>query len=627
MNMNDFLQGNSFDAFRYFGAHPEDGGTRFRTYAPNAWKAGVCGDFSNWDILELNRVHPCGIFEAFVPGAHPGMKYLYRIYDKKGNMLEHCDPFGAGMEYRPFSASIIRDLDEYHFQDHDWIRTRTDRRSEPLNIYEVHLGSWQKNEAGSFSYLDAADRLIPYMKDCGYNYLEVLPLTEFPCVGSWGFLTSCFYSPTSRYGNAKELMQMIDRFHQNGIGVILDFVPGHFAVDAFGLSSYDGTCLYEYPYEDVRFNEWGSLNFHLARPEVQSFLCSAAAYWIEIFHFDGLRIDSVSNILYWQGQRERGVNKGAVSFLRHMNSGLKRLHPDILIAAEDSTEFPHVTGSVESGGLGFDYKWDMGWMHDTLEYMQMDPYLRSQNCGKLSFSMWYFRSERFLLPLSHDEVVHGKASILQKMNGGYENKIPQAKVLYSYMYIHPGKKLNFMGNEIGQLREWSEKSQEDWALLSDPAHQQFHSYMKALNHIYLYYRELHLDDLAENFEWADVNTSGRAIFAIRRKTDDSELLAVLHFDCDPEAEYSLTLPEAYQDAGIRLILHSNHVSYGGSIGDWDRLWRLEQPRQPGTDTASDEANEKHLNETADRQTAPVLKIQMAPYDCLLFHITFHPPVS
>ena len=604
MNIEEFLNGRSFDAYDYFGAHPENGGTVFRTYAPNAWKAGVCGDFSGWDIVELNRIHDCGIYEVFIPHAYPGMKYTYRIYDRKGNMYEHCDPFGAGMEYRPFYASIIRDLNSYQFSDQDWMRQRTDCREKPLNIYEVHAGSWKKDEAGHTSYLYLADTLLPYMKECGYNYVEFLPLTEYPCDESWGYQTSCFFSPTSRYGSAEDLMQMVDRFHQNGIGVILDIVPGHFAVDSFGLKCYDGTCVYEYPFKDVQFNEWGSLNFNLSRNDVRSFLFSAADYWIEKFHFDGLRIDSVSNILYWQGDRSRGINQNGVEFLRLMNRELKTRHPDILTAAEDSTEFPHVTGNPDEGGLGFDYKWDMGWMHDTLEYMQMEPYLRSPAADKLSFSMWYFQSERFLLPLSHDEVVHGKATILQKMNGDYENKFPQARVLYTYMYMHPGKKLNFMGNEIGQFREWSEKEQEDWELLSYPAHRQFHDYIRALNHLYLHSSHLYYDYGFGNFEWADLNSTGRAVFSIRRKTAEGELLAVMHFDCDPEAPYRISLPPCKR---TELLLHSGQTCFGGTWTEPESSFHI--------------INQETDAPAQDLQNA-VLEIMLRPYDCLIFSVEY-----
>lgn len=624
MDIQDFLDGKSFDAYTFFGAHPIFGGTVFRTYAPNAWKVGVCGDFSDWDIIEMNKVHDCGIFEVVISNAAPGMKYLYRVYDRKGNMHQHCDPFGAGMEYRPFYSSIIRDLDNNIFQDENWIHWRSDRKNQALNIYEVHLGSWKKDHAGNVSYSYIADELIPYMKQCGYTYVEFLPLTEYPCDESWGYQTSCFFSPTSRYGTAEELMQMINRFHMSGIGVILDLVPGHFAVDDYSLRDYDGTCLYEYPYEDVKYNEWGSLSFNLGRNEVRSFLFSAANYWIEKFHFDGLRIDSVSNILYWKGQRDCGVNQMGVEFLRLMNQGMKERHPDILLAAEDSTEFPHVTAPVCEGGLGFDYKWDMGWMHDTLEYFQMDPYLRSPNANKLTFSMWYFRSERFLLPLSHDEVVHGKATILQKMNGDTPNKFPQAKAFYTYMYMHPGKKLNFMGNEIGQLREWSEKAELDWKLLGQPEHLCFHNYIKTLNHTYLTHAPLHFDYDDSNFEWADLNSTGRAIFAIRRKSKQEEILSVMHFDCDPSAPYELDLPPC---GDIRLLVHSAHTSFGGNVSDPNSTYEvvteirtIEEEKDVSDDGSA--ADTPSRPETIHRQyETRKLRIQMNPYDCLIFLLT------
>ena len=409
-------------------------------------------------------------------------------------------------------------------------------------------------------------------------------------------------------------MRMVDRFHQNGIGVILDFVPGHFAVDDYGLRDYDGTCVYEYPFEDVKFNEWGSLSFNLGRNDVRSFLFSAANYWIEKFHFDGLRIDSVSNILYWQGKREKGVNNNGVEFLRLMNRGLKERHPDILIAAEDSTEYPHVTKPSDQGGLGFDYKWDMGWMHDTLEFFQMDPYFRGGCTNKLSFSMWYFGSEHFLLPLSHDEVVHGKASILQKMNGAHETKFPQARAFYTYMYIHPGKKLNFMGNEIGQLKEWSEKSEEDWERLSYVEHQQFHNYIKALNHLYLNHPHLHYDYGYGNFDWADLNSTGRSIYSIRRRTEDSELLAVLHFDCEPSAPYDLELPPCTE---VSLILHSNQNCFGGSIDYPASVYEVITEQIQKSVSSGDGTMPLPVFEEQQK-----LRIRMNPYDCLIFYVKY-----
>lgn len=597
MEIEDFLKGNCFNAYEYFGAHPMNDGTMFRTYAPNAYKVCVSGDFNNWNLTEMTKHNNNGVFEVFIPGAYSEMKYLYRIFDLKGKMVEHCDPYGAGMEFRPNFASIIRNLNVYNFNDYDWMNSRNDCKNSALNIYEVHLGSWKKNGEYWYSYSEIADLLIPYMKDCGYNYLEIMPITEYPCDESWGYQATCYYSPTSRYGTAYDLMHMIDKFHQNGIGVILDFIPGHFAVDDYALKNYDGYPLYEYPNKKVAFNEWGSLNFNLAKGEVQSFIQSAANYWLEVFHFDGLRMDAVSNIIFWQGNKTYGENNRAVEFLKIMNKGLKKIHPNVIIAAEDSTDYPHVTKDVDKGGLGFDYKWDMGWMHDTLEYFQAVPYIRNKETGKISFSMWYFHSECFLLPFSHDEVVHGKATILQKMNGDYDYKFPQARALYMYMYVHPGKKLNFMGNEIGHFREWSEKQEQDWNLLDYEKHQEFHNYIKALNHTYLQYKELHYDFDHTNFKWADLNKTQRSIFAIRRRSEDGEILAVMHFDCDPKAEYSLPI-EHYER--VDMLICSNKVYYGGDIGEDEDIYYIKK----------------------DKKGKPILKIMMAPYDCLLFYIKY-----
>lgn len=491
MDFYGFYTGKIFDAYKYLGAHinrGENGKVEevvFRTFAPSASRISVIGEFNGWTETPMEKVHDGNFWEMISKEAKPGMMYKYRIYDRAGNCIDHCDPYGYGMELRPNTASIIRDMDAYKFHDGKWMKKRSDHSELPLNVYELHFGSFRKPSEEPdawYDYEEMADILLPYLKENGYNYLEIMPLNEYPCDESWGYQGTGFFSPTSRYGTADQLKYFVNRCHENDIGVILDFVPVHFAVDDYALANYDGTALYEYPHSDVGDSEWGSRNFMHSRGEVRSFLQSAAEYWLNEYHIDGLRMDAISRAIYWQGMPERGVNSNAVEFLRYMNQGLKERHPSVILAAEDSTSFPGVTKPVEEGGLGFDYKWNMGWMNDTLDYFRTAPEYRTRDYHKLTFSMMYYYDERYLLPLSHDEVVHGKATILQKMYGDYEQKFPQARAFYMYMYAHPGKKLNFMGNEIGHFREWDEKRELDWNLLTFPAHQDFHRFMEDLNH-------------------------------------------------------------------------------------------------------------------------------------------------
>lgn len=556
MDMYGFYSGKVFDAYKYLGAHVKENEVTFRTFAPNAKKIELIGEFNDWNGIEMKRADDDNFFECTIEDAKPGMLYKYKIYDKNGRCVDHCDPYGFGMEVRPNTASIIRDLDEYKFNDDEWIKRRDDCKDKPLNIYEVHLGSWRKKSDDTwYTYKEVAHLLIPYVKEYGYNYIEIMPLSEHPCDESWGYQNTGFFSPTSRYGTAIDLMYFIDKCHQNNIGVIMDFVPVHFAIDEFALANYDGTSLYEYPYEDIEMSQWGSKNFIHSRGEVRSFLQSAANYWIEEYHFDGLRVDALSNIIYWQGNSDRGENKGAIEFIKGMNKGLKELHPTVILAAEDSTAYPKVTEKVEDGGLGFDYKWDMGWMNDTLEYFKMHPYDRKRAYHKLTFSMMYFYSEHFLMPLSHDEVVHGKATIIQKMHGEYGDKFKQVRALYMYMYAHPGKKLNFMGNEIAQFREWDEKREQDWNILDYPIHNNFYKFMKKLNNIYLEYPALYKNDYEySGFRWIDCHQEDKCIYVFERVCKEQRVIAIFNFSNEYHKDYELKVDSIKK---MRLIIDSN----------------------------------------------------------------------
>ena len=564
MDLYGFYTGKIFDAYQYLGAHLQDRGVCFRTFAPAASRITVIGEFNNWQEWEMNKISDGNFWELFVPDAAEGMMYKYCIYDRAGNCVEHCDPYGFGMELRPNSASVIRDMKSYSFSDEEWMNSRSDCRQKPLNIYEVHMGSFKKPEDKPdawYTYKEMADILIPYLKKNGYNYLEIMPLNEYPCDESWGYQATGFYSPTSRYGTAGQLKYFVDVCHQNGIGVIMDFVPVHFALDSYGLAMYDGTSLYEYPNSAVGVSEWGSCNFMHSRGEVRSFLQSAANYWLTEYHIDGLRMDAISRAIYWQGDPARGVNGNAVEFLQYMNQGLKKLHPSAILAAEDSTSFPKVTDPVDHGGLGFDYKWDMGWMNDTLDYFRTDPEYRSREYHKLTFSMMYYYDARFLLPLSHDEVVHGKATILQKMNGDYDGKFPQARAFYMYMYAHPGKKLNFMGNEFGQLREWDEKREQDWMLLDYPIHSGFARFMKDLNILYLEHSALWEKDYeADGFQWIDCHQEESCVYVFQRTGKTERIIAAFNFS-DRDLSYELRLPECQK---ITELLRSDMEIYGGN---------------------------------------------------------------
>ena len=563
MDFHGFYTGKVFDAYQYLGAHITDSGVVFRAFAPGAQKVSLIGECSQWREYEMNRVYDGNFWECYVDGASAGSMYKYRIYEKNGGCMDHCDPYGFGMELRPNSASIVRDMNSYQFHDSAWMLSRSDCKNRPLNIYELHFGSFRKPSERVddwYTYEEMADILIPYLTQNGYNYLEIIPLNEHPCDESWGYQSTGFFSPTSRYGTADQLKAFVDACHQNDIGVIMDFVPVHFAVDGYALAQFDGTALYEYPHAAVGVSEWGSLNFMHSRGEVRSFLQSAANYWLAEFHVDGLRMDAISRMIYWQGDPGRGVNLDAVKFLQYMNRGLKALHPTAILIAEDSTSYPDVTKSVSENGLGFDYKWDMGWMNDTLDYCRTAPAYRGMNYHKLTFSMMYYYHDQFLLPLSHDEVVHGKATILQKMHGHYEEKFPQARILYMYMYAHPGKKLNFMGNELGQLREWDEKRQQDWNLLDFPAHREFHRFMIDLNHIYLQHLALSEKDYdPDGFRWLDCHQEERCIYAFERIGSSERIIAVFNFS-NCEQIYQLKVRNSQT---VQVLLSSNWVIYGG----------------------------------------------------------------
>lgn len=567
MNIQDFYIGKSFDAYEFFGAHKIGNKILFRVYAPNATKVSLVGEFNDWQEEEMEQQYQSGIYSITSENARVGMMYKYCIHTRDGQVVYHCDPYGFAMELRPNSASYIVDLEEYKFSDDEWMNKRDKCYNKPLNIYEIHMGSWMKKNDetynnGWYRYNEIADRLINYVKENGFTHIEIMPLCEHPVDCSWGYQNTGFFSPTSRYGTNKELKELIDKCHKANVGVILDFVPIHFAVDDYGLAKFDGTELYEYPHKDVGASEWGTCNFIHSRGEVCSFLQSAANYWLKEYHFDGLRMDAISRAIYWQGNPARGVNSCAINFIRNMNVGLHKLHPTAMIIAEDSTAYPKVTAPVEYNGLGFDYKWDLGWMNDTLEYFKISPKERPNHYYKLTFSMEYFYNELFLLPFSHDEVVHGKATIIQKMWGDYEDKFKQCRALYMYMYTHPGKKLNFMGNEIAQFREWDEKREQDWQLIKMPLHDAFNKYIKRLNEVYDNYEALYKNEYDSSyFKWLEVNAPEKSVYIYERGRSDHRIIVALNFSDNEYAPFTFKVEEELR---LREIVNSDSDIYGGS---------------------------------------------------------------
>lgn len=564
MNINDFFAGLVFNAYEYFGAHKENGKIIFRTFAPNAEKVCIYGSFNNWNE-EPMIADVYGVYSFESENAQSGDMYKYIIYTKSGERFEHCDPYGFGMELRPQWASYIVDLTEYKFTDDKWMKKRNKNYNSPMNIYEVHLGSWKENpddENGWYNYSEIADKLIDYAKKHQYTHLEFLPLSEHPADCSWGYQNTGFFSPTSRYGTAAQLMELVDKCHKNNIGVIMDFVPVHFAVDSYGPAKYDGTFLYEYPPSDVGISEWGTCNFNHSRSETRCLVQSAANFWLEKFHFDGLRMDAISRAIYWGGDPARGVNEHTVSFLKNMNLGLQKRHPTAMLIAEDSTAFPKITAPVEYDGLGFDYKWDLGWMNDTLDFFRIAPWERHNHYHKLTFSMAYFYNELFILPFSHDETVHGKATIIQKMYGDYDEKFLQCRALYMYMYTHPGKKLNFMGNELGQFREWAEDREQDWDILKYPLHDAFHRYITKLNEIYIKNTALHSGEYnMDNFRWIMSDNCEQCVYIYERSCGGSTVLCVFNFS-GMEQTVSFKLGKTVK---LKEILNSRWQEYGGDV--------------------------------------------------------------
>ena len=570
-------------------------GVHFAVWAPNALRVSVVGDFNNWDgrVHPMRAIRPAGYWEIFLPDLGQGDRYKFEVLGADGQRVLKADPCGRYFETPPRTASVVWDSGDYQWQDDAWMAARAAAGQwlhKPMSIYEVHLGSWQRSADGRLlTYREMAERLVPYVKTMGFTHVEMLPVMEHPFTGSWGYQVIGFFAPTSRFGTPQDFKALVDAFHDAGIGVLLDWVPGHFPKDLHGLARFDGTALYEHA--DPRQGEhqdWGTLVFNYGRHEVRSFLLSNALFWLKEFHIDGLRVDAVASMLYLDYSREAGQwvpnrfggreNLDAIEFLKQLNAVVEQECPGVMMCAEESTSWPGVSRPVHLGGLGFTYKWNMGWMHDMLDYMKEDPVHRKWHHNKITFSMIYAYSERFILPFSHDEVVHGKRSMLDKMPGDGWQKHANLRSLYGYMFAHPGKKLLFMGGEIGQWREWNHDWQLDWEVLGDPAHAGLQKWCRDVNRVYAEERSLwELDHEPSGFSWIDCNDHEHSVIALTRRAADERdfTVAIVNFTPVPRRDYRLGVPAggAYLE-----LLNSDASVYGGSnIGNQGRVESQARP--------------------------------------------------
>ena len=584
-----FGQGTHYDLYNKLGAHPmtvdEEEGVYFAVWAPNAAAVSIVGDFNEWDenVTPMERLEPLGIYQIFLTEIKVGDIYKYCITAQDGNKTLKADPYGFQAELRPNNASVVADISDFKWHDSRWMKKREkfDDKKNPMFVYEVHPGSWKKHEQteededGFYNYREIAHELAAYVKDMGYTHVELMGIAEHPFDGSWGYQVTNYFAPTSRHGSPEDFQYFMDYMHEHNIGVILDWVPAHFPRDAFGLAEFDGTCLYEYA--DPRKGEhpdWGTKVFDYGKTEVQNFLICNALFWLEHYHVDGLRVDAVASMLYLDYGREDGQwvpniyggneNLEAIEFFKHLNTIVKKRNPGIVMIAEESTAWPKVTDKAEYGGLDFSLKWNMGWMHDFLEYMKLDPYFRKYNHTKMNFAMVYAYSENYMLVLSHDEVVHLKCSMIEKMPGSYEDKFKNLMAGYAFMTGHPGKKLLFMGQDFGQHREWSEKRELDWFLLDKEPNRHLQAFVKELLHLYKNNKCLYeYDCYPEGFEWINADDGDRSIFSFVRHSESgkSNMLFVINFTPVERRDYRVGTTCRRKHT---LVLNSDDKKFGGT---------------------------------------------------------------
>ena len=545
MNLDYFFSGLDINAYKYMGCHSYKDGVEFYLWAPHAFNVEVIILEANRQVkYPLKKLDDRGIWHLIIEDMECIHTYRYRIYKEDGTYIDKSDPYATYSELRPGNASIMYDLGQYQFSDGKYLEDRTFSYEKPLNIYELHLNGF-KHENGKTSYQQLRKELIPYVKNMGYSHIEIMPVIEYPYDGSWGYQATGYFSVTSRYGTPWDMMDFINECHLNNIGVIVDISYLHFANDSYGLSLFDGQACYEYADRNKAVSKWGSLLFDLGSKPVMSFLLSSANMLLSEFHFDGLRIDAVSDMIYHQGDKEKGLNEEGIVFLKSFNYLIKKAHPDVLIIAEDSSDYERITTSVEYDGLGFDYKWDLGWMNDTLNYYSSSYNMREYKHNQITFSMAYFYNEKYLLPLSHDEVVHGKRTIINKMYGTYEEKFSQCRNLFLYMFTHPVRKLNFMGNDIAMLREFDEQRQLDWNLLQYPMHDSFNHFFKDLCNIYCSYKAFYAYDYHNfSFKWIDADNYRQSIYIYARYDEDNCFVIVLNMKPVAYRDFNIGVPFA-----------------------------------------------------------------------------------